>query len=134
MRQCRGTSMSQPKTCRTASSAELAWCCDSAQRHAPMQGGPSHGRGLRALSKGRACGMVFAGKKGSGNPAVPWRLPPGVLETLEVLVMEPAQLAGEHAALDALEPSAGAESRGVKEVAKADGSAMSEGAWLMQTM
>ena len=86
------------------------------------------------MSKDRACGMAFAGKKGSGDPAVPWRLPPDVLGTLDVFVMEPAQLAGDHAALDALEPSAGAENRGMKEATKADGSAMSEGAWLMQTM
>ena len=66
-----------------------------------------------------------AGKKGGGDSAVPWRLPPGVLETLEVFVMEPAQLAAEHAALDALEPTAKAERRGSEKALKTGGSAIS---------
>lgn len=84
-----------------------------------------------------------AGKKANGDAAVPWRLPPDVLETLEVFVMEPAQLAGEHAALDALDGSANgtppaAASPGVPGSLTAGGTTapaktqLSEGALLMQ--
>ena len=53
---------------------------------------------LIMLQYGRA-----AGRKKKGRQAQAWQLPPGVLETLEAFLMEPAQLAAEHAALDALE-------------------------------